>query len=477
MKISLARALAEAPELRKAASPSSQDTALSPVQFMGGYGGYGGGQPLQTDWDERRAFQEGYQGTAFPFMCIDRLMGAAASASWKVYETRGRRRREWEVQDGHPYQRTIEFPSEYISQQQMIAHSVLSICCGGNALWRTIYTGKRADLMPAELEPMSTALWRPVPVMEYGQPKMVETREGTVERARWIEGYRRVDRPNLPLVEHWRVVHAQKVDASLIWGGSPMRPLAPIINMVRAMTAWNERLPNNMMVPAGAFTDPTLKTSKQVEEKARWLAARFSSPESSRQPLVMGPGSTWQPMALTPVECDWDASLEKAMLQVCGVFNVSPTLFITDAKYANLEQGMAHLLEFGGADMLKILEDAFNRAWVPFKRRGEIYIAYDLSGVPGAKDTLPQRLEAAERARNMGIPVNSVVVGMDLPFEAVEGGDEPLVPGTLVPLEQLLAADTADPLSEPDDPTAEDPAPPPADPGKPPASESPEPAN
>jgi len=449
LKISLARALAEAPELRKAASPASQDTALSPVQFTGGFGGYAGGQPLQTDWDERRAHLEGFQGSAFPFMCIDRLMGAAASASWKVYETRGkRRRREWEAQDGHPYQKTIEWPNEYISQAQMIAHSVLSICCGGNALWKVIYTGRRSDLMPAELEPMSTALWRPVPVMEYGARKMVERREGGMEPARWIEGYRRIDRPNLPLVEHWRVVHAQKVDASLVWGTSPMRPLAPIINMVRAMIAWNERLPNNLMVPAGAFTDTTAKTTEQIQTKARLLAARFANPENARVPLVMGPGSTWQPMALTPVECDWDASLTLSRDTVANVFNISPTLFVSDAKYANLESGMAHLLEFGGADMLKLLEDAFNRAFVPFSRRGEIYIAYDLSGVPGAKDTLPQRLEAAERGRNMGIPVNSVIVGMDLPFESVEGGDEPLVPGTLVPLKKLVAEDTADPLVE-----------------------------
>lgn len=456
MKVSFVAGLAAAAEdVQKRASAATPRTEiLSPAQFGGSGFSYGSGQTVQTDWDERSAIQEGYRSSTWPFACMDRLQGAASSVPWVVYERRGRRRREWERQTGHPYEVCIEWPlpGTPISRQAMISGMVLSICCGGNALLRVLYVKRGGELVPAELQPMSTALWRPVPVGDFDPIKFRPDREGVTRQVKWIEGYKRVDR-NDPILEPWRVVHAQKLDpGSWIWGMSFMRPIAPIIDMDRAMVAWNARMPGQFMVPAGAFIDPTIRTDGQMRERAQMLRDRARDPSMLGVPLVMGQGTTWLPMGQTMVEADWNASREFNRDEVCAAANISPTLFISDAKYANLEQGRAHLLESGAGDLLRVIEDAFNTALVPDSRKREIFIAYNLEDVPGVKDTLPQRLESHERAVGSGIPVNSSIFlhGLDIkPIPAEQGGDEPMVKATLVPLRSMV----------------EEPAPPPGDDG------------
>lgn len=467
MKVSFVAGLAAAAEdVQKRASPSTTTPSvhLSPAQFGGSGYSYGSGQAVQTDWDERRAIQEGFRSSAWPFACMDRLQGAASAVPWVVYERRGRRRREWERQDGHPIELAIEWPLPgLISRQTMVSGMVLSICCGGNSLTRVIYVKRDGEQVPAELHPMSTALWRPVAVGDFDKPTWSTDREGRRKAVRWIEGYKRIDKTDKP-IEPWRVIHAQKLDpASWVWGMSPMRPIAPIIDMDRAMVAWNARMPNRNMVPAGAFIDSTIRTEAQAEERARALRRRLTDPALEGVPFVMGPGNSWLSMGQTMVEADWNASREHNRDEVCGAFNISPTLFISDAKYANLEQGRAHLLENGARDMLELIQDAFNNALVPDSRRRDLYIAYDLSDVPGVKDTLPQRLEGHERFMRSGGTFNSSVrlFGLDVPtIPAGQGGDEPLVSATLTTLRGFVEKPEEPPVDDGTDdgslPAAED---------------------
>lgn len=461
LRVSLTAALASAAgDVQKRASATPSREILSPAQFGGSGYSYGGGQAVQTDWDERRAIQDGYRSSTWPFACMDRLQGAASSVPWVVFERRGRRRKEWERQDGHPYEICIEYPLPgLLSRQSLISGMVLSICCGGNALARAIYVRRGGEEVPVELQPMSTALWRPVPVGDFDKPALVTSREGKPVWAKWIRGYRRTDR-NDALLEPWRVVHAQKLDpGSYVWGMSPMRPIAPIIDMDRAMVAWNARMPNRNMVPAGAFVDANARTVGQMDEKARQIRDRQNNPAMQGTPFVFGPGTTWLPMGQTMVEADWDASRQTNRDEVCAAFNISPTIFISDAKYANAEQGRAALMENGARDLLELIQDALNTALVPDSRRQDLFIAYDFSDVPGVRDTLPARLESHEKAVRSGIPVNSSIYlhGLDVkPIPAEQGGDEPLVSAALRPLRESVkppedkpADDGTDDLSAP----------------------------
>jgi len=459
VKLSLLQALHDAAEdVEKAA-----DAGVSPGQFLAGSGfTYGGGQPLKTDWDQDKAILEGYKGSTWPFACLDRLGGACSSVPWRVMEKKrggpkppGRGMSssgEWEAQDGHPRELLIERPNDYMSRQFLINIMVLHLGTVGNALLKQIYVTRKGQLEPDDLWPIGR--YRPVPVDEFAAPRIGPDGKQVV----WIEGYRRYDRPMLPILPPTQVVHAMLPDpGNLLWGMSPMRPVAPIIDMDRKQVAWNGSLPEQANVPRGAFVDRNLKTDGQMREAARLLQARMA--DRTGVPLVIGAGSEYLRMALTPVETDWNESRKISMIEICAAYGVLPSLFISDSKYANQETAVKHMWKNGAHRMLSVIEDAFNLKLVPRARRGEMWIHFDLSQVPDIQDTLPQRLEAHARAVGAGVPINRSIVMLDIPVDRVEGGDEPLVSSLLIPLEQLL--ETPDPPGVDDgtDDLSPDPAP------------------
>lgn len=459
MKLSFLQALHDAADdVQKAA-----DSGVSPGQFLPGLGyTYGGGQPLQTDWDQDKAILEGYKGSTWPFACLDRLGGACSSVPWRVMEKKKGGPKPpgkgmsgsgaWEAQDGDPLELLIERPNEVMSRQFLINVMVLHLGTVGNALQKIILTGARGKEQPAELWPINR--YRPVPIDEYAAPKFGPDGKQLL----WIEGYKRYDRPLLPVLQPGQVVHAMLPDpGNLLWGMSPMRPIAPIIDMDRKQVAWNGSLPEQANVPRGAFVDRNLKTDGQMREAARLLQARMS--DRTGVPLVIGAGSEWLPMAFTPVETDWMESRKQSMIEVCAAYGVLPSIFISDSKYANQETAVKHMWKNGAHRMLSVIEDAFNLKLVPRSRRGELWIHFDLSQVPDIQDTLPLRLEAHERAVRSAIPPNRSFIMLDLPVDPVPGGDEPLVLGTLVALEQVLAQPEPAGVDDGTDDMSPDPAP------------------
>jgi HK97 family phage portal protein len=468
VKVSLLDAMATAasqPDIRKAAG----DPGVTPTQFNGYSGRFG--SPLMTDWSFERAILDGYKACSWVFACLDRLGGACSSVPWRVLEKRGKKRSEWEAQDGHPTEMAIEYPNDHMSRQLLINVMVLHLGLVGNGLLKNVTVTRKGEQQPDELWPLSPARYKPVPIDEDAPPIFRNGRQLT-----WIEGYRRTDRPYLPLLAPEQVVHMQFVDPGvLIWGMPPLQALARAVDMDVRHVAWNAAMPDNHMVPPGAFVDRNLKTDGQIEEAARRLQQRYGAPNKARVPLVLGAGTDWLRMALSPAEMDWIESRQFTMVEICACFGLIPTIFIPDAKYSNQESGKKYMWQNGAHRYLTVIEDAFNTRFVPRRRRAEMYIHFDLSVIPEIQDTLPARLEAHERAVRSGIPANRSFIMLDLPVDPVEGGDKPLVLGTLVSLEQLVA-EPEEAKPSPDD-GEDDNSPRPADPaGKGQKAEPPAPA-
>lgn len=462
MKLSFLQALADsAADVQKAES-----AGVSPAQFSPGFGfTYGGGQPIQTDWDSDRAIREGYQGSTWPFACIDRLAGAAASVPWRVMKRVGGGPKpagkgmsgtgEWEADNGNPYETLIERPSEDMSRQFLISVMAILLGTGGNALLKQIYVTRNGKAEPDELWPINR--YRPVPVDEFNP--VLKFDPVTKRQLVWIEGYKRLDRPNVPMLYPREVIHAMYPDPSnLIWGQSPMRAVAPIVDMDRQQVAWNAALPQNANVPRGAFVDRNLKTDGQMREAARILQSRMAESAGGGTPLVLGAGSEWLRMAFSPVEIDWNEGRKLSMIEICAAYGVLPSLFISDSKYANQETAVKHMWKNGAHRLLSVIEDAFNLKLVPRARRGDLWIHFDLSVIPDIQDTLPQRLEAHSRAVGSGIPINRSMELLELPLSHVEGGDAPLVSSLLIPLEQLLETPDAPGVDDGTDDMSPDPA-------------------
>lgn len=89
------------------------------------------------------------------------------------------------------------------------------------------------------------------------------------------------------------------------------------------------------------------------------------------------------------------------------------------------------------------------RAWNRFKRidpptptpggNGDVWGEFDLSTIEALRENFDLNTQTGERLQKMGYPINQVNDRLDLGMEKQDGwGDEPLVPGTLMPVDDVL---------------------------------------
>lgn len=406
-------------DVQKAASDG-----VGPDQFLP-YSAATSGRPIPVEWDDRNASAEGYKASSWVYACVDRLAGAASRVPWRVLEKRGE---EWEAQADSPWELAIEYPSEFFSRQYMVHLAATHLSIGGNALWQTqpvkrLVRGSLAAV-PDGFSPMYTAIWRPVP-----------------DPVRWVAGYKRIDGQGVyhPPIEAARVVHAQYPDPdNFLWGHSPLRAVAKVIDMDVAQVRWNANLPKNRMNADYVIVDRTLTNRAQLDEAVAALRRRAAGPENAGVPLVLGAGTEAIRTGMTPQELDWLESRRFTLIEICAAFGLLPSMFVPESKYANLADSIKFMWENGATRILATLEDALNTRLIPRALRAKFWIHYDTSGVEALRDSLKTRLESHEIAVRSGVPINKSFHFLDIAIEDIEGGDEPLVSSSLLPLSQVL---------------------------------------
>lgn len=433
MKVDFLKAIADGTQdVAKAAAAGVSPQQFVPVGTLN--------QPVRSDWDFYRADRDGFKACSWVYACIDRLGGACSTIPWRVMKKKAKGGKafggEWEPTDDDPRALAIEYPNDIMSRQFMMTAGVQHLGIGGNSLWKNVGVtrarGNDLVRVPSEFWPLNPGVWRPVP-----------------NEITWISGYKRRDKPYEPALSVGEVIHTQFPDPlNLIWGLSPMRAIARVIDMDVEHVRWNAALSRNRMTPETAIVDRTLKSNEQLDEAADRLAARYAGPEQAGRPLMLGAGAEVLRLGLTPQEMAWIESRRFTLIEICAAFGLIPSLFVPDAKYSNQDVAVKYMWENGAMRFLSAFEDAFNTRLVARKDRPTIWVHFDLAGVPALSDSLEKRLEAHERAVRSAIPPNQSFVIFDIPCAPVEGGDKPLVLGTLVPLEQMLAEpdpETVDP--------------------------------
>ena len=417
MKVDLLKALADA-----RADVSKKASGDLPPQFVPN-GALN--QPIRADWDHARADREGFKSCSWVYACIDRLQGACSTVPWRVMKKRKGKvyGSEWDVTDDDPRALAIEYPNDIMSRQFLVSAAIQHLGIGGNALWKNVGVTRNGGKVPSEFWPLNPNVWRPVP-----------------SEATWISGYKRSDKPYEPMLQVNEVVHAQLPDgANLIWGLSPMRALAIAIDMDGQQLRGNLALSKNRFTPETAIIDKAAIYPHQLDEAADRLAARYSNPEDSGRPLLLGAGADVIRLGLSPKEMGWIESRRFTLIEICAAYGLIPSLFVPDAKYSNQDIAVKYMWENGATRYLSVLEDAFNTRLVPRKERASLWIHYDTSAVPALAESMEKRLEAHERAIRSAIPPNQSFLIFNIPCPPVEGGDKALVLGTLVPLEQVVA--------------------------------------
>ena len=373
-----------------------------------------GSAPLWREWNSERATVQGFKTCSWMFSCADRIAKAFATVPWVVKRREGN---EWVAQEGHDLELLIEYPNEKMSRNFLHYFQALQILLCGNLLFKKVYLGGR----PAELWPLNPAGAMPI-----------------ASDTEWVSGYalRDKDGRRLPPLPAADVIHAQFADPdNPLWGMSAAKALAIVVETDVESVRWNRSVLRNSAIPPGAFVDPTITTTEQLNETKARLEERYANPENARKPLVLAGGATWLSMANSPAEMDWLNSRRFTVGEICAAFNLLVALFSAEAQtYDNVQGAIKHMWRNPVMALADTFRDAYNLSLIKPADRRTTWITYDISGIEELKEDLGRKIMNHEINVRSGIPINASIDMLELPLEHVDGGDEPLVSAGLVPL-------------------------------------------
>lgn len=376
-------------------------------------------QPLWTEWDTAKAIKEGFKASAIVYACVAKLMQAAATVPWSAYVRASPRkgsRRKWETAEDHPLTALLEGPNPFMARQALIERLTAHMYLGGNSLLQII-----------RIRGVAVELW---PIHDLQKVRVVPSRTDYVARYE-VD----VDGRQVPL-EPEDAVHTMFTDPGNPWWGlAPLMAAARVVDTDIEAVRWNKVALQNRAVPDGVFTPKANLTRDQWEEMR--LQVREQYDEKARAPWVLGGGTEFHQMGLTPVEMDFLESRKNNRAEIASIFGVPLPLvgFYEDATLANIETARRIFWGDTVKPFLEGVRSAIAHKLVPdFGDPAQLTIGPDYSDVEALREDLTGKIDNAVKLASIGVPLNAVNQRLELDLDEVPGGDVGLVPASVVPI-------------------------------------------
>jgi HK97 family phage portal protein len=371
--------------------------------------------PQWSKWSTRKAISDGFKSSVWVYICVQRLMKAAASVPWVAYERNGKK---WEANEDHALTELFERPNPFMSRQRLMEYITSHLFLGGNSVIHQI------KLRGAPVE-----LW---PIWELDKIQVVPSRTEYIERY----DYRRDGEP-IPLAPD-EVVHLMFADpGNPFWGISPLQAAARVVDTDIEAVRWNKVALQNRAVPDGVFTTTSPMTRDQLDEARYQVREQYSGADNARIPWVVGGGAQYTPMSRTPVEMDWLGGRHMNREEIAATFGVPlPMVGVyDDATLANIETARRIFWADTIVPFLDDIKAAFNHALVPsFGIPGQLELRYDTSNVEALREDLGDKIKDLVAMVSTGIPLNVALRRLKMDIDDVEGGDVPMVLANMIPM-------------------------------------------
>ncbi len=160
----------------------------------------------------------------------------------------------------------------------------------------------------------------------------------------------------------------------------PLALARDAISMAKAMESYANGLWSNGARPGGVIQTPNkLGTDGVKAMLAGWKAA-FSGKANAGKTAVLYEGATYQQMALTSVDGQFNESRTFQILEIARAFRVPPGLLyeLTRNTWATNEAQAKEFLVYTCIPWIRCLEAALNRALISPEDRAEYRIMFDI---------------------------------------------------------------------------------------------------
>jgi len=366
------------------------------------------GVPVYTDMTVQKATREGYKISVYVYRAVRTIIQAASAIPWVVIK-------DGEIIDGHPLSQVIANPNKEFSGQDLMEYTIAYLELVGNALWQPIIVGGRVR----EIWPVLPDVVQPVPSDVPGE---------------WMKGWQVTNNGRMEILPSETFIHFQQINpGNPYWGISPLMAAARTIDTDNEAQDTQKVSMQNRGVADGAFIHESPLTPEQFEEARRQIKENYLARSRRREPWILGAGTKWQPMSITPVEMDFIASRIQNKRDIAAAFGISP-IFLGDleqSSYDNMQQARKSLYEDVVIPLLDDLKSTINLKLAHLY--GDITLTYDLSNVPALREDYGKKVEQAARLWSMGVPFEQINAKLEMGFDEFPGWDVGYLPLSLLP--------------------------------------------
>lgn len=365
--------------------------------------------------------REGYCENPVVFACASIIANACASVKLEMHSYTGDGKKKVDLTSPllgllakpNPMQTWEEFAVEMVSWHRV---------AGEIFILRLPETGK-----PKELHILNPELMKVEPAKIGNVPKAYEYGHGENKRTF----------PVNVLDGTSQILHIKTFNPTSPWRGlSPLSPAARAADMHNNGSKWNSALlansarPSGVIEISGTVLESTLSQLREYFKKA-WTGA----PNAGNMPLLTG-GAKFTPLSINPKDMDFQKTMGEAAKNMGLVYGVPlPLLTMEAATFSNMDAAQERLWTDTVLPLLNQIVQKLGQFLVPLfePNNKTLQLAYNADSIPALE---PKRERMFKRMTGAvaGCLLSPNEARAEMGYDAVEGGEALLQPGTLKPL-------------------------------------------
>jgi HK97 family phage portal protein len=233
-----------------------------------------------------------------------------------------------------------------------------------------------------------------------------------------------------------RVAHIRGLSFDGLRGYSPIKLARESLGIAKATEEYGARFFANDSRPGGVLQmDGTLSEEGIKRLKTSWETAHSGLTGNAHRVAVLENGLKWQSIGMPNDDAQWLETRKFTRSEIAGMYRV-PAHLINDldrATFSNVEHLGQEFATLCISPWCVRIENAFNRSLFTESERGRLFVKFNLGGL--VRGDIKSRYAAYAVGRQNGwLTANEIRELEDL--NPVDGGDELLVNGNMVPIDE-----------------------------------------
>ena len=377
------------------------------------------GLTSSTPQDIRAYANEGYTQNPVVFACAMLVANAAASVKLELHRTT---KGEKEVILDHPLLSLLERPNPTQTWEEFAIELVT---------WHRVAGEAFVLRLPATGKPKELYLLNPASI------EIEAAEKGGVPKAyTYGSGERKVRYPVNIINGASQVLHIKTFNPHDPWRGlSPLSPAARAVDTHNNGSRWNSSLLMNSARPSGVLEVTGAVDESTVSRLRSWFKEAWQGAGNvGTVPLLTG-GAKFTPLSHNPKDMDFQNSMGEAAKNTGLVYGVPlPLLTMEAATFSNMDAAQERLWTETVLPLLNLVIKKLSAFLVPLYDKSEgMQLAYNADSVPALEAKRQRMFNRMKDAVGGGL-LTPNEARAEMGYDALDGGDELFLPGTLQPI-------------------------------------------